>query len=373
MSVDIAITSAWTQRPQDDRLRVVVAAQLRQVPVGDDPELGGEVLDQHRHQVRGEHDPEQQVAELRAALDVGGEVAGVDVGDRGDERRAEHRQRRPQPALARAAARGRSPPARTRPGSAGLGRAAAVRSAAEAAGGGESPPALRFTRIARASTAPSTCTWSPERTYSGPSNGCRSITSSAAPGAMPALGRGSGASPGRRPRHARTCPSRPARARTGCGLAPPDRQLAGRDRVAVRVERRVAELGGDQLLELLGEDVLEHLRLRVHLRPSSSRGSRRGTARAGGDGGSPPAPPAGPARSSARRGSARARPGRAPPASAPCPTPPPASPRACAASAFVDAAVIGRLERVDRLQVVLDRRGEAGLAGFSSKLAHNGI
>ena len=35
----------------------------------------------------------------------------------------------------------------------------------------------------------------------------------------------------------------------------------------MRVVRRVAELGGDQLLELLGEDVLEHLGLVVDAVP----------------------------------------------------------------------------------------------------------
>ena len=35
----------------------------------------------------------------------------------------------------------------------------------------------------------------------------------------------------------------------------------------MRVVRRVAELGRDQLLELLGEDVLEHLGLVVHAVP----------------------------------------------------------------------------------------------------------
>ena len=41
-------------------------------------------------------------------------------------------------------------------------------------------------------------------------------------------------------------------------------EVAGRDRIAVRVVRRVAELRGDQLLELLGEHVLEHLGLGVN-------------------------------------------------------------------------------------------------------------
>ena len=44
-------------------------------------------------------------------------------------------------------------------------------------------------------------------------------------------------------------------------------QLGAGDRVAVRVERRVAELRGDQLLELLGDHVLEHLGLGVHAIP----------------------------------------------------------------------------------------------------------
>ena len=46
-----------------------------------------------------------------------------------------------------------------------------------------------------------------------------------------------------------------------------DHELARRDRIAVRVARRVAELGGDQVLELLGEHVLEHLGLGVHAIP----------------------------------------------------------------------------------------------------------
>ena len=50
-----------------------------------------------------------------------------------------------------------------------------------------------------------------------------------------------------------------------------DRQLRARDRVAMRVERRVAELGGDQLLELLGEDMLEPLGLGVHLVPAHAQ------------------------------------------------------------------------------------------------------
>jgi hypothetical protein len=46
-----------------------------------------------------------------------------------------------------------------------------------------------------------------------------------------------------------------------------DGQLGGGDRVAVRVDGRVAELGRDELLELLGEDVLEDLGLGVDAIP----------------------------------------------------------------------------------------------------------
>ena len=64
---------------------------------GRDPELGAHRLDQHRHQVRDENDPEEQVAELRPARHVGREVAGIDVGDRGDERRPEERREPAEP------------------------------------------------------------------------------------------------------------------------------------------------------------------------------------------------------------------------------------------------------------------------------------
>ena len=41
--------------------------------------------------LRGDDHPDQHVPELGPALDVGGEVAGIDVGDAGDEGRAEER------------------------------------------------------------------------------------------------------------------------------------------------------------------------------------------------------------------------------------------------------------------------------------------
>ena len=59
------------------------------------PSFAESDLHQHRHQVGGDDDPEQQIAELGAALDIGGEVAGIHVGDGGDERRSQKREETP--------------------------------------------------------------------------------------------------------------------------------------------------------------------------------------------------------------------------------------------------------------------------------------
>ncbi len=71
----------------DDRARKLLAAHFRQVAAGDDAELGRKRLEQHRDQVGEQHHPEQPIAVFRARLDVGREVPGVHVGDRGDDRR----------------------------------------------------------------------------------------------------------------------------------------------------------------------------------------------------------------------------------------------------------------------------------------------
>jgi hypothetical protein len=70
----------------------VLAAQLGQVAPGRHAHLRRQVLDEHRDEIRREDHPEQQVAELRSAADVRREVAGIDVGDRRDERRSQQRQ-----------------------------------------------------------------------------------------------------------------------------------------------------------------------------------------------------------------------------------------------------------------------------------------
>ena len=71
--------------PEGDPAGEPLAADLGQVHPGRDPELGAHRLDQHRHQVGDEHDPQQEIAELRAAGHVGCEVARIDVGHGGDE------------------------------------------------------------------------------------------------------------------------------------------------------------------------------------------------------------------------------------------------------------------------------------------------
>ena len=97
-SVDMAISSACTQSP-----RLALRGKCSRHSSGRllarrDADLRREVLDQHRHQVRRDDHPQQQVAVLGAAGDVRREVAGVDVRDAGDERRAQQRQDRAQPA-----------------------------------------------------------------------------------------------------------------------------------------------------------------------------------------------------------------------------------------------------------------------------------
>ena len=72
-----------------DGTRESVTAVLREGFAGGDAQLGGEILHEDGHEVRPEEDPEQLVAEAGASVEVGGEVAGIDVGDAGDEGGAE--------------------------------------------------------------------------------------------------------------------------------------------------------------------------------------------------------------------------------------------------------------------------------------------
>ena len=158
-------------QPERDGLLEVLAAQLRQVLAGGDAGLGRQVLHEHRHQVRGDDHPQQHVAVLGAARDVGGEVARVDVGDRGDEGGAEERD-----AAADAPAR------------AGLAAAASAaaraRRLAGARGLGQRRRIHARTRIEVASWPPSACVAPSTSTNSGPPNGCLSITRRRVPGTI---------------------------------------------------------------------------------------------------------------------------------------------------------------------------------------------
>ena len=173
-----------------------VTALLGQRAAGDDAQLRREVLDEHRDEVRREHDPHQLVAELGAALEVGGEVPRVDVRDRGDERRPEHPERRPHPPAGhhllerRPRVNGRGQPI------AGTGTGDPLNGRVSWWRGHRRGCSSSSTRIARASSPPSGWT-SPfasapshrKRTNNGPPNGWRSITSKRAPGAIPCSAR----------------------------------------------------------------------------------------------------------------------------------------------------------------------------------------
>ena len=73
--------SQSTQRTKRGAARIVFAAGLRQVASGNDAELRGKRLQEHRHEITEHNNAEERVAEFRAALDVGGPVTGVHVAD----------------------------------------------------------------------------------------------------------------------------------------------------------------------------------------------------------------------------------------------------------------------------------------------------
>ena len=74
------------------RGRKLITAVLGEVVSAGDAQLRRQRLQQHRHQIAGDDDPQQSVAKLRATLDVGGEIARIDVGNAGNERRSHERQ-----------------------------------------------------------------------------------------------------------------------------------------------------------------------------------------------------------------------------------------------------------------------------------------
>ncbi len=66
---------------QIDGSRIGFAAGLGEVAAGDDSEARAQRLKQDGHGVRHDQDPEQAVAEMRAAGEIGRPVAGVHVTD----------------------------------------------------------------------------------------------------------------------------------------------------------------------------------------------------------------------------------------------------------------------------------------------------
>ncbi len=216
--------SACAHKAPRDGPREALATQLGQVAVGGDAKLGRQVLDQHRHQVGDEHHPQEQVAELGATLQVCGEVARVDVGDRRDEGGAEHRERCSQPAACQEflecarygdavrqrdrcalqgggrSQRGDGVAHRLSPRRAAIGGAitfsrstfpASVRYRSRPAHAWPSSRTGESTsmRIARGSAPPSVCSRPSTLTSSGPPNGWRSITCKCPPGRTPCWAR----------------------------------------------------------------------------------------------------------------------------------------------------------------------------------------
>jgi len=84
--------------PETDCQRAgeLFAADFREVQACGDAELRAHRLDEHRHEVGRQDNPQQHVAVLRSARDVGREVARINVGDRSDECRTQERNERAQ-------------------------------------------------------------------------------------------------------------------------------------------------------------------------------------------------------------------------------------------------------------------------------------
>ena len=80
------------QRP-DHWFWETLAAEFGQIASGDDAELGRQRLEQHRRHAGRQHHPQEGVAVFRPGPDVGGEIAGVHIGDRSDHRGARKQER----------------------------------------------------------------------------------------------------------------------------------------------------------------------------------------------------------------------------------------------------------------------------------------
>ena len=166
----------------DDRPREAVAADLGEVLSGRDPELRRERLDEHRHQVRREHDPEERVAELRAGCDVRREVAGIDVRDRRDEGR---------PRKGRSARNPRRCPERERSAAASTraspGNACSAWTSQRSGLASWGTLRAQVTPIPSASSREIACSAFPMRTVSGPPKGSARLSFTFLPGMSASL------------------------------------------------------------------------------------------------------------------------------------------------------------------------------------------
>ena len=249
--------------------RVVVAAGLRQVAPGRDAQLEGERLQQDRHQVGDQDDAQQRVAEPRAAGEVGGPVARVHVADRHHVARA-RRRRAPCARRRRRAGPGRC--GATRAGSAACADSASRR-APRPAGSTAALIARPPTRRARRAPARGRCTCcSPAAsTVTGPPNGWRSRTVTTAPGREAERRRDSGAARARARRPGGSRRSRPpATSASGVHGQLMDGAVGRGDRVAVRIDGRMAQRRGHPLDQGVRDGVLQPLGLVVHGVPASS-------------------------------------------------------------------------------------------------------
>ena len=95
MSVDIAIISACTHSAPRQRAREALADRAREVVIGDDARASPTGTGSASPSGWPPAPPTAAGSRTARRPEVRGEVARIDVGDRRDERRAEHRERRP--------------------------------------------------------------------------------------------------------------------------------------------------------------------------------------------------------------------------------------------------------------------------------------
>jgi hypothetical protein len=84
----MAAISLTTHIAQTTGVGEMIAAHFREIAASDDAEFGRQRLEQHGNQIGEQDDPQQGVAVFRASLDIGREITGVHVRDRGHDRRA---------------------------------------------------------------------------------------------------------------------------------------------------------------------------------------------------------------------------------------------------------------------------------------------